>query len=430
MIKPDGSQLIFLLCTPRSGSSLATVMLQNHSQVFATQEMWFLMSLYDLKLAPYRPYGGTGIIRQLFNGMLPDSAYEQACRSFALEVYNSLLASSTAERVVDKSPRYYYLLEFLDRIFPRSRRIWLIRNPLSVIASYKKVNRHVGEGFDLKQELLQPKFNIKMADITVGLFRYMDYFSRPHPYAYKLQYEQLAARPREELARLCAFLGLHYEEGMERYGEAANPSKSDLFFSMGVGDPFVGHHSRPHTDSLQLWKDVLDTQEIDLYCRVLGAAVFHELGYSAELEEAERLTGCRYEQRPDEELLERRRRQLAEATGCRWEPAYRMRPPMAGELEADAAAPLVGSTLAVPASFAEEQSATGRPPGDTEVIRLRMMLSALEQRLEKSYVRQKQLQAQVEQMKAKINKVKAIIPFGSRLSRWASSYLGPGGWNK
>ncbi len=429
-MKPDGSQLIFLLCTPRSGSSLATVMLQNHSRVFATQEMWFLMSLYDLKIAPYRPYGGTGIIRQLFNGMLPDSAYDQACRSFALEVYSSLLASSTADRVVDKSPRYYYLLEFLDRLFPSSRRIWLVRNPLSVIASYKKVNRHVGEGFDLKQELLQSKFNIKMADITVGLFRYMDYFSRPHPYAYKLQYEQLAVQPQQELEKLCGFLGLEYEEGMERYGDAADPSKSDLFFSMGVGDPFVGHHSRPHTDSLHLWKEVLDKQEMDLYCRVLGSAVFHELGYSAELEEAERLTGCRYESEPDQELLERRRRQLAEATGCRWEPSYRMRSLDVEDQDyALAAAPQPAASLSTDAALATAVTQI-TPEEDTEMIRLRMMLNALEQRLEKSYARQKQLQAQVEQMKAKISRVKSIIPFGNRLSRWASSYLGPGGWSK
>ena len=49
LIDSNGNNLVFLLCTPRSGSSLATVMLQNHSKMFATQEMWFLMSLVDLQ---------------------------------------------------------------------------------------------------------------------------------------------------------------------------------------------------------------------------------------------------------------------------------------------------------------------------------------------------------------------------------------------
>ena len=145
MVDSNGNNLVFLLCTPRSGSSLATVMLQNHSKMFATQEMWFLMSLVDLQSPQRRAYGGTGIYHQFFNGVLPHETFEDACRAFALQVYNGLLQSSAgAELVIDKSPRYYYLLEFLDALFPQSRRIWLIRNPFAVLASYKKVNKQRG----------------------------------------------------------------------------------------------------------------------------------------------------------------------------------------------------------------------------------------------------------------------------------------------
>ncbi|WP_028563120.1 sulfotransferase family protein [Paenibacillus pinihumi] len=415
MIKQDGSNLIFLLCTPRSGSSLATVMLQNHSKVFATQEMWFLMSLYDLKLAPYRPYGGTGIIKQFFNGMLPEAAYEQACRSFAIEVYNSLLKSGTAEKVIDKSPRYYYLLEFLDQLFPNSKRIWLIRNPLSVIASYKKVNQHVRDRFDLKSELMQPKFNIKMADITVGLFRYLDYFSKPHPHTYRLYYEQLAVNPKEELMKLCEFLEISYEEGLERYGDFMDEPKSELFFSMGVGDPFVGQHAEPHTDSLDNWKEILDREETELYCRAIGARVFHELGYSKQLEDAETWTGARFDMEPDHELLDLRRKQLAEATGCQWQENYRISSE-ASAIVASASAP----------KTAQEAGSEA----EAEIVRLQMTLRALDRRLEKSYANQKRLQLQLDHMRAKVNRVKSFIPFGNRLSRWASAYLASGGQKK
>ena len=91
MVDVQGNGLVLLLCVPRSGSSLSTVMLQNHSRIFATQEMWFLMNLVDLSKADARPYGGSPIIRQFYSSMVSDDVYEKACRSFALEIYNGFL---------------------------------------------------------------------------------------------------------------------------------------------------------------------------------------------------------------------------------------------------------------------------------------------------------------------------------------------------
>ncbi|MFC5652880.1 sulfotransferase family protein [Paenibacillus solisilvae] len=413
MIDPKGNNLIFLLCTPRSGSSLATVMLQNHSKVFATQEMWFLMSLYDLQAAPHRPYGGAGIIKQFFNGVLPSETYEQACRAFALQVYNGLVHSSGAEMVVDKSPRYYYMLEFLDTLFPQSRRIWLVRNPLSVIASYKKVNKHVNDRFSLKEDLLNPQFNIKMTDITVGLFRYINYFSTDSPYAYRLSYENMVTNPKEEMQKLCEFLGLTYEEGLEKYGDYMDTSKAGLYYSMGVGDPFVGQHTEPHLESIHSWKEVLDKQEVEMYCRVLGAKVFHDLGYSEQLAEAEKWTGVRFDMKANMELIHSRTKQLVDATGCRWEDNYRIK------------ADVKENAILLQADSDEIQNAI-----QPQVLQLQITVRALENRLEKSYANQKRVTDQLDALKNKINRIKSFIPFGNHLSQWASAYLINGGRKK
>ncbi|MGG1615424.1 sulfotransferase [Paenibacillus sp. NRS-1782] len=61
MIDKQGEGLVFLLSVPRSGSSLVTTILQSHTRLFATQEMWFLFSLYDLPQSQAHPYEGTGI---------------------------------------------------------------------------------------------------------------------------------------------------------------------------------------------------------------------------------------------------------------------------------------------------------------------------------------------------------------------------------
>lgn len=414
MVDSNGNNLVFLLCTPRSGSSLATVTLQNHSKIFATQEMWFLMSLHDLQAPQGRAYGGTGILNQFFDGVLPKETFEQACRAFALRVYNGLLHSSGgAELVIDKSPRYYYLLEFLDRLFPLSRRIWLIRNPFSILASYKKVGRIRGERFDLIETLRNPAFDMKCADLTIGLFRYFHYFSQEHPCAYRLHYERLVADPKAELTNVCRFLGMDYEEGMDIYGNDRNSAKQDLFFSMGVGDPLVAEFSSPHPNSVHIWKEMLDKRETEMYGRALGARIFHELGYGRQLEEAEKWTGVRFEMEPDADLISLRTRQLAEATGCRWAEGYRLRSEPSAE----------------PGPAMPERESEGSRP-DPQVLQLKMTVRALEKRLENGVMEQRRLKSQLEGMKNKADRLKSLIPFGNRLSRLASSYLVQSGWKK
>lgn len=445
MVDASGNNLVFLLCTPRSGSSLATVMLQNHSRVYAAQEMWFLMSLLDLKAAQRRAYGGGAILERFFGGVLPEDAFVDACRSFAVEAYNGLLRGGEgADIVVDKSPRYYYLLEFLDALFPRSKRIWLLRNPLDVLASYKKLGASRGGAADLAGLLTGSAFDIKAADLTIGLLRYMRYFAAPDPYAYRLRYEELVADPRGQLAGVSEFLGIAYEEGMERYGERMGTAKSELYFSMGVGDPNVADHAAPHTNAVGSWKDALTKKEAELYVRLLGARTFEALGYGEALAEAERWTGARFEREPDEALLAQRERQLLDATGCRWEPGYAMRSGDAGgsmkaawtaggavagqqAIRVDGMAlPAKQSALqAEPARDADE--VLGAKAADARVHQLQMTVRALEMRLEAGIREQRHLRAQLGAMKRKADWLKSAIPFGRRLSRFASAYMAGGG---
>ncbi|MFC3801480.1 sulfotransferase family protein [Cohnella sp. GCM10012308] len=432
MVDASGNNLVFLLCTPRSGSSLATVMLQNHSRVYAAQEMWFLMSLLDLKAAQRRAYGGGAILERFFGGVLPEDAFADACRSFAVEAYNGLLRGGDgADIVVDKSPRYYYLLEFLDALFPRSKRIWLLRNPLDVLASYKKLGASRGGAADLAELLTGSAFDIKAADLTIGLLRYMQYFAAPDPYAYRLRYEALVADPRGQLAGVSEFLGIKYEDGMERYGERMGTAKSELYFSMGVGDPNVADHAAPHTKAVGSWRETLTKKEAELYVRLLGARTFEALGYGEELADAERWTGVRFEREPEEALLALREKQLADATGNRWEPAYAMRSGAADRIKpadgaaegaADRTSAGVHAALSAMADEAKEVRAA-----DARVQQLQMTVRALEMRLEAGIREQRHLRAQLGSMKRKADWLKSAIPFGRRLSRFASAYMAGGG---
>ncbi|OMF09856.1 hypothetical protein BK129_03205 [Paenibacillus amylolyticus] len=412
MIDAQGNGLVFLLCVPRSGSSLSTVMLQNHSRIFATQEMWFLMNLVDLPKADSRAYGGSSIMRQFYNAMVSEDVFEKACRSFALEIYNGFLDGSGADFVVDKSPRYYYMLEWLDRLFPQSKRIHLQRNPLAVAASFKKVNRHTGEGFDLIHSLQSPKLNMKSVDLTLGMLRLNDYFAKPHSNAYELQYERLVSNPQEELEKLCAFLGIRYEQGMEQYGQFLDSAKSDMFYSMGVGDPFLSSHQEAHQGSVNNWKNILEPHEVELYCRVMGADLFHQMGYSEQLAEAEQWTGVHYDASPDQEIIDRITHQLTAATGCQWQPQYRMQP-------ADSVVHDPVGNLNDP--VVEEPEKTDPTLAALVTIRqLQAALRAADHRLERGYSERERLKVQLASAQSKIQRIKSWVPFGHQISAWAS----------
>ncbi|WP_155613654.1 sulfotransferase family protein [Paenibacillus peoriae] len=411
MIEKQGGGLVFLLSVPRSGSSLLTAILQNHSRLFATQEMWFLLSLYDLPQSHVRPYGGTGILRQFFKGMVPSDVLEQASRSYALEIYNGLLQGTTADMLIDKSPRYYTVLEFIDRLFPDARRLWLIRNPLAIVASFKKVNQLRNGRFQLLEELGSPHFNMKMTDITVGLFRYAHYFATPHPLAYPLRYEQLVSNPTMEIEKLCSFLGIKYEPGMEKYGDFADTPKSSLFYSMGAGDPFVGEHEQAHQDSVHSWQHLLSKTEIELYCRSIGSRMFRQLGYAEALEQAEQMTGVRFEDEPDIELLSQRTQQFLQQSGFEWKAAYRM----LEDQDADNRELVINATHhTVPQDLARMEV--------DQIVNDRRIQS-LENRLAHSYEERNRLIAQLQSYQRPNQGLRSRSLFARKLGRLASVAL-------
>ncbi|WP_394184124.1 sulfotransferase family protein [Metabacillus halosaccharovorans] len=411
MIKSAGENLTFLLCVPRSGSSLTTTILQNHSKIFATQEMWFLLSLYNLQNPQKSSFGGTAIIDRFYNNILPKEVYQDACRSFAKQVYSGLLQTSGGEIVLDKSPRYYYLLEFLDTLFPLSKRIWLIRNPLAVLASYKKLNTSRGKSFLLHNDLLSTTFNPEIADITVGLLRYAHYFSNKNEYSFKLYYEKLVQNPKVEVGKLCKFLGLDYEVGLEQYGEFLHTPKGNMFASMGVGDPFVFDHVQPHQNSIDIWKEVLDKKEVEMYCETLGADIFHELGYSSELEEAEKWTGVKFQSEPDMDLIRYRTEQIKSLSKFDWLDQYKMRI----------------NTNVIDDVFFEKHVIKEESSSKNELYyenqQLKITLNSLEKRLENSYQERERLHDQLQGLRNKVDKIKGFIPFKKLVNNWMDSSL-------
>jgi len=279
MSRELGKHLIFLIGLPRSGTTLLQALLRQHSKIFTYSEAGILLHpLFALKegglIAP--AYSGRDVLGQLQdllevceNGV---ETYLEAVRALANTLYSSCLKKSGKELFVDKTPMYYLIVREIYKIFPEAKFILLMRNPLSILSSIARAWFH-GK---CNQILNHPVY---MQTIMLGPLAMVDALSVLKDRSVSLRYEDLVTNPKQELERICAYLGIEFDDKMLSY------DKSGVGGSHG--DPVRVHeHSRPVSDFVDKWKDTFKEYanwRFGLsYTDYLDIDVFNTLGYSYE----------------------------------------------------------------------------------------------------------------------------------------------------
>src|SRR5262245_31304764 len=273
MVDSEGRNLIFILSTPRAGSTLLGSILGNHSKTLCPAEPWLLLPLSALHsdhTAIVSPYDHD-LAREAWRQWIDDELYHRASGAFALTVYNALLSQAKKEVFVDKTPRYYHVLSWLDVVFPRALKIWLKRNPLDVIASCK-------ESWDLRIDELCGRVASPFSfDTTVSFALLLSYFEANAPTQYTLQYEDLVQNPAACIKALCNFVDLPFEEDMLNYG--ANDALMQMHAEKPMGDKKILEHAEPHPHSVGRWREMLTSEELKQVLRTFGSDLFVRLGY-------------------------------------------------------------------------------------------------------------------------------------------------------
>ena len=240
-------KLVFIIGAPRSGSTLLNRMLGAHSRIHAPSEPHLLTPLAHLgyyervEAASYDPIIAQRGVRELVE-QLPggEGDYLSALRAYADALYEKLLTANSADLLIDKTPAYALILDFVSKLYPDARYLVLTRHPMAVWSSV------VDSFFDGDHELAY-RHNPIIERYVPAIARFLR--ERPVPLQH-IRYESLVAEPERQMREACEFLAVDFEPGMVDYGEAA-PQRSA---ARGLGDPMkVASEKRPTTASLAKW---------------------------------------------------------------------------------------------------------------------------------------------------------------------------------
>jgi len=200
---------------------------------------------------------------------LTSAQFTDASREFAMRAYNSSLAEAGKTLFIDKTPRYYHILPWLDELFPAAGKIWLKRNPLDVAASYLTT-------WGITPEQLTGDPLVPAAyDLTIGLKRLAGHADASLGIL-EVKYEDLVADSCRVTEEICSYLKVAYQHGMVDYAKSSDVSARQ---QRTLGDKKLYQHSEPHADSVGRWETVFQPGQIQRLVDYIGGGMFERMGY-------------------------------------------------------------------------------------------------------------------------------------------------------
>jgi hypothetical protein len=278
-----GSILVFLICQPRSGSTLLQHILGAHPQIKTLPEPWLMLHpIFALRTQGiYADYNAryARIALCEFLNTIPRgrSVWLQAVRNYALQLYSTALQNTGKIYFLDKSTRYYLIIPELREIFPKSKFIFLLRHPLAVFSS--RLN------FSLKEQWWF------LSDVSIQ----HDLLSAPKLIldaikcnkcngnnSVVVHYEKLVRDPENTVKRICSSLQLEFYPEIVEYGRGLR------LLGTSMGDTRNVHkHERPVAEYIDQWRTDLNTPLkrylARSYLLALGKEVVECLGYNYDM---------------------------------------------------------------------------------------------------------------------------------------------------
>lgn len=204
MKKPEP---IFIFSLPRSGSTLLQRILNSNKDIATTSEPWVFLpfsSFLDIE----------GV--QIFSNFSMKDTKESMKEFFQLEKENDLFYENIRDFIsssyrnnanfngqdnrnyfLDKTPRYYLMIDFIEKTFPNCKKIFLIRDLSDIY------NSIFSTWYDGNLQL-----NHHFVDISLGPEKISEAIDRYGDDSILINYDNLIENPQKNIERLANYLEL------------------------------------------------------------------------------------------------------------------------------------------------------------------------------------------------------------------------------
>ncbi|TWB93167.1 sulfotransferase family protein [Bradyrhizobium macuxiense] len=283
----------FLLGLPRSGTTLLAHLLQRHPDIMSPPEPWLMLALEAFGTVDHRHPAGSSLVEAATSEFMDRIDRAVVSRALADAAYGQYLTAASKRTFIDKTPRYWMVLDFLDSIYPEAPRILIMRNPYAIAASLKSTwdipllsascpSAIASCLTDLARGLPTPAVVSCLADLVLGLPTLAALRGRRQTQV--VQYELLVTRPDEEIRRVIAGLGHDPADAA-----SAKVEQADIFRSSTFGDRKILEKKAIDDRSVQAWRTALSTEEMQVVTDLIGTELLIELGYEQDLRYAEQV---------------------------------------------------------------------------------------------------------------------------------------------
>lgn len=184
-----------------------------HSMVLNSGEPWIalpsllLLGNQDWESGFNRRWAQLGIAAFFAENSITESFVHSKIQEFLYSIYSECLKGSQKSHFVDKTPRYYQILEEISHVFPEAKIILLRRRPSMVLSSILRT--WVKDDY---AKLLSYKVDLIDAVHAINSFT-----KTAKSNVMSIKYENILQGPEKCVRNMCDFIGLEFEPSMLKY---------------------------------------------------------------------------------------------------------------------------------------------------------------------------------------------------------------------
>ncbi|MBF2058297.1 MAG: alpha/beta fold hydrolase [Cyanobacterium sp. T60_A2020_053] len=256
--------IVFILSSPRSGSTLLRVMLASHPQLVSPPELHLLpfATMQERQTELASSHLQEGLVRALMElksitvAQSEDLINQWIEENLTIgEVYEILQSFCQNRILVDKSPTYANSKETLfnaEKTFSQAKYIHLVRHPYAVIESFAR----------MRMDKLLALKDANPYEIAENIwYQSNQNTSKFHQVIdnnklLTVVYENLVTNPEKELQNICNFLEIDFDKSLLNPYEGERMTGGLYQQSMSVGDPNFNTRNKIDSSLATQWQNI------------------------------------------------------------------------------------------------------------------------------------------------------------------------------